>query len=285
MTDSDLLNNPLVSVIIPVFNRQSWIADAVDSVLAQDYRPFELIVVNDGSTDNTARILSSYGKKIRILSQENSGVSAARNLGIKEARGEWIAFLDSDDYWLAQKLTAQVQYFSKNPDIRICQTEETWIRKGRRVNPGRRHKKESGMIFEPSLGLCLISPSAVMLHRALVDEHKGFDESLPACEDYDLWLKITCSHPVGLVSTPLTVKRGGHADQLSALPGLDRHRIKSIAAIMASGRLDNSQYRAAAQMLEEKCLIYANGCEKRGKLKEAAFYRSLPEKQTAIQAF
>jgi glycosyltransferase involved in cell wall biosynthesis len=285
MAAADLITNPLISVIIPVFNRQCWIAKAVDSVLAQDYPRFELIVVNDGSTDKTAHVLSSYGKKIRVLNQKNSGVSAARNLGIKAARGDWIAFLDSDDYWFAQKLSAQMQYFQKNPDMRICQTEEIWVRKGMRVNPGLRHKKKSGMIFEKSLALCLISPSAVMLHRSLIDEHKGFDESLPACEDYDLWLKITCTIPVGLVPEPFIVKQGGHADQLSAQPGLDRYRIQSIAAIMESGRLDNSQYRAAARMLEKKCRIYAAGCEKRGKIKEAAFYRSFPEKQTAIQAF
>lgn len=285
MAAADLITNPLISVIIPVFNRQCWIAKAVDSVLAQDYPRFELIVVNDGSTDKTAHVLSSYGKKIRVLNQKNSGVSAARNLGIKAARGDWIAFLDSDDYWFAQKLSAQMQYFQKNPDMRICQTEEIWVRKGMRVNPGLRHKKKSGMIFEKSLALCLISPSAVMLHKSLIDEHKGFDESLPACEDYDLWLKITCTIPVGLVPEPFIVKQGGHADQLSAQPGLDRYRIQSIAAIMESGRLDNSQYRAAARMLEKKCRIYAAGCEKRGKIKEAAFYRSFPEKQTAIQAF
>jgi glycosyltransferase involved in cell wall biosynthesis len=285
MAAADLITKPLISVIIPVFNRQCWIAKAVDSVLAQDYPRFELIVVNDGSTDKTAHVLSSYGKKIRVLNQKNSGVSAARNLGIKAARGDWIAFLDSDDYWFAQKLSAQMQYFQKNPDMRICQTEEIWVRKGMRVNPGLRHKKKSGMIFEKSLALCLISPSAVMLHRSLIDEHKGFDESLPACEDYDLWLKITCTIPVGLVPEPFIVKQGGHADQLSAQPGLDRYRIQSIAAIMESGRLDNSQYRAAARMLEKKCRIYAAGCEKRGKIKEAAFYRSFPEKQTAIQAF
>jgi glycosyltransferase involved in cell wall biosynthesis len=252
MAAADLITNPLISVIIPVFNRQCWIAKAVDSVLAQDYPRFELIVVNDGSTDKTAHVLSSYGKKIRVLNQKNSGVSAARNLGIKAARGDWIAFLDSDDYWFAQKLSAQMQYFQKNPDMRICQTEEIWVRKGMRVNPGLRHKKKSGMIFEKSLALCLISPSAVMLHRSLIDEHKGFDESLPACEDYDLWLKITCTIPVGLVPEPFIVKQGGHADQLSAQPGLDRYRIQSIAAIMESGRLDNSQYRAAARMLEKK---------------------------------
>ncbi len=282
MASIDCSHNPMVSVIIPVFNRQCWIAQAVDSVLAQDYSPFELIVVDDGSTDKTARVLSSCGDKIRVLRQENAGVSAARNLGIRAARGKWIAFLDSDDYWLSGKLAAQITYFRNNPGMRICQTEEIWVRNGKRVNPGRRHAKKGGGIFKDSLALCLISPSAVMLQKSLLDEHGGFNENMPACEDYDLWLKITCSQPVGLVSAPLIVKRGGHADQLSAQAGLDRFRIESIAAIMASGRLNNSQYRAAAEMLEKKCRIYAHGCEKRGKLQEAAFYRALLKNRPAI---
>ncbi|MFW6271710.1 MAG: glycosyltransferase [Desulfosalsimonas sp.] len=275
MLNSPNEKNPLVSVIIPVYNRGKWIKKAVDSVLSQDYRPFEIIVVDDGSTDETSEILSSYGKNIRIIRQPNSGVSSARNRGADAARGEWLAFLDSDDYWLAGKIAAQVEFFRKNPEIKICQTEETWIRKGRRVNPGRRHRKLAGMIFEDSLLLCLISPSAVMMHRSLFNEHGGFDETLPACEDYDLWLRITCTEPVGLLKTPLIVKQGGHPDQLSAAPGLDRFRIKSIAAIMASGRLNPSQYEAAARVLEEKCRIYAKGCEKRGKFKEAEYYRKL----------
>lgn len=275
MVNSPHEKNPLVSVIIPVYNRDKWIKKAINSVLRQDYNPFELIVVDDGSTDETSEILSSYGRRIKIIQQPNSGVSAARNRGADAAHGEWLAFLDSDDYWLAGKIAAQIQFFRKNPDIRICQTEETWVRKGRRVNPGRRHRKQAGMIFEDSLLLCLISPSAVMMHRSLFDEHKGFDETLPACEDYDLWLRITCTEPVGLVKTPLIVKQGGHQDQLSAAPGLDRFRIKSIAAIMASGRLTPSQHEAAARVLGKKCRIYAKGCEKRGKFKEAEYYREL----------
>jgi len=267
--------NPLVSVIIPVHNRQDFIADAVDSVLAQKYAPFELIVVDDGSTDDTARILSAYTERIRVIHQENAGVSAARNRGVRAAAAEWIAFLDSDDYWLSEKLSRQMAWFNENPQMRICQTEEYWIRKKKRVNPGRRHQKQQGHIFEPSLWLCLISPSAVMLHRSLFEQHGGFNEALPACEDYDLWLKITCTEPVGLIPTPLIVRQGGHADQLSARPGLDRYRIAAICHVMASGRLSPGQYRAAAAALSEKCRIYAQGCEKRGKLKQAAWYRNL----------
>ncbi|MBS0012890.1 MAG: glycosyltransferase family 2 protein, partial [Desulfobacterales bacterium] len=261
--------------IIPVYNRQEFIAEAVDSVLAPEYTPFELIVVDDCSTDDTGRMLSAYGEQIRVIRQANAGVSAARNQGVRAAAAEWIAFLDSDDHWLAGKLARQMSWFAANPDMRICQTEELWIRNGRRVNPGRRHQKQQGHIFEPSLWLCLISPSAVMLHRSLLECHGGFNEALPACEDYDLWLKITCAEPVGLISTPLIVKRGGHPDQLSARPGLDCYRIAAICHIMASGRLSPGQYRAAAAALSEKCRIYAQGCEKRGKFKQAAWYRNL----------
>lgn len=275
MTKKPHEKNPLVSVIIPVYNRQEWISEAVDSVLSQDYETFELIVVDDGSTDSTPEVLSSYGSRIRLISKANSGVSSARNLGAAFARGRFLAFLDSDDYWLPGKIEAQAEFFRNNPEIRICQTEEIWIRRGVRVNPGLRHKKRAGMIFRESLELCLISPSAVMMERSLFEQHGGFDESLAACEDYDLWLKITCSEPVGLVNTPLMVKRGGHPDQLSGQPGLDRYRIKSIAAIIASGRLSPSQQRAAARVLEKKCRIYAQGCEKRGKFQEADYYLEL----------
>lgn len=275
MASNTFDQNPLVSVIIPVYNRRAWITEAVDSVLCQDYAPSEVIVVDDGSTDGTGEIPSAYGERIRLISRPNEGVSAARNRGVKAARGNLIAFLDSDDYWLSGKLAAQAEFFRSNPDIRICQTEEIWVRKGKRVNPGRRHRKSGGMIFEKSLELCMISPSAVMMKKDLFEEHGGFDENLPACEDYDLWLRITCTEPVGLINTPLIVKRGGHPDQLSAAPALDRFRIKSILRIMASGRLTSSQYKAAAGVLEKKCRIYAQGCEKRGKYDEAAYYRKI----------
>ena len=120
-----------------------------------------------------------------------------------------------------------------------------------------------------------------MMHKSLFAEQGGFNENLPACEDYDLWLKITCSHPVGLIREPFIVKRGGHPDQLSARPGLDRYRIESIAGIMASGRLSPAHYRAAARVLKQKCEIYAAGCEKRGKFEEAEHCRNLLETHCA----
>jgi glycosyltransferase involved in cell wall biosynthesis len=268
---------PQVSVIIPTYNRGWIIKEAIDSVLAQDYTEFELIIVDDGSTDHTSYVLDSYGKDIKVISQKNKGVSAARNRGIAEASGKFIAFLDSDDLWLSQKLSVQIEFFNQMPDALICQTEEVWIRNGLRVNPKKRHKKPSGMIFEPSLALCLVSPSAVMIRRFLFEKVGGFDETLPACEDYDLWLRISCRYPIYLIETPLIIKRGGHNDQLSASFSLDKFRIKSLNKIIESNLLSKTQYRAAVKTLKQKCMIYAAGCRKRGREDEAMYYTKLAE--------
>jgi len=268
---------PHVSVIIPTYNRGWILTEAIDSVLAQDYEDYELIVVDDGSTDNTREILDAYGQDIMVLRQANKGVSSARNRGIAEAGGQLVAFLDSDDLWLPRKLSRQVNFFKLNPAAVINQTEEIWIRNGVRVNPKDRHRKPAGVIFERSLGLCLISPSAVMIKKPLFDAVGGFDENLPACEDYDLWLRISCRYPVHLIDTPLIIKRGGHGDQLSKAAGLDRFRIQSLEKIIESGRLTGSQYRAAVYKLQDKCVIYAGGCRKRGREADAKYYEALAE--------
>ena len=267
--------SPLVSVIIPTYNRGWIIGEAVDSVLAQEYPNTELIVVDDGSTDATDAVLAAYGNRIRLLRQKNRGVSAARNAGIRAAAGGLIAFLDSDDLWLPAKLGRQVAFFQQHPDAVACQTEETWIRNGVRVNPGKRHRKPSGMIFIPSLELCLVSPSAVMIRRRLFDQVGLFDEDLPACEDYDMWLRISCRYPIHRMTDALIIKRGGHSDQLSRQPGLDRYRIQALVNIIDSGRLTDSQAAAAKHTLRIKSRIYAAGCRKRGRLAEAAAYEKL----------
>lgn len=270
--------SPLITVIIPTYNRAPLLSEAVESVLNQRFKDFELIIVDDGSTDNTERALARYRDAVILLQQKNRGVSAARNLGIKAAKGEWIAFLDSDDLWLPEKLERQVDYCQTHRGISICQTEEIWIRNGVRVNPGTRHKKPSGNIFIPSLALCLVSPSAVMIKKALFDEVGLFEESFPACEDYDLWLRISCRYPIFLIETPLVVKRGGHPDQLSRMPGLDQYRIESIRRLLEQQTLPAGSRAAAIRTLVEKCAIYASGCRKRGRVEEARYYENLAEK-------
>ena len=266
---------PRVSVIIPTFNRAAPVREAVASVLAQTCRDFELLVVDDGSTDATLEALASFFGEIRLLrTSRRRGVSAARNLGAAASRGEWLAFLDSDDMWLPEKLARQLAQLEAHPELELCQTGETWVRRGVRVNPPQTHVKEGGQIFFRSLERCLISPSAVVMSRRLFEAAGGFDEELPACEDYDLWLRLW-RYEVGLVPEPLVIKRGGHADQLSRQWGLDRFRIRALMKLLQGPDLPDAHRRAAANTLKEKCVIYAQGCVKRGKADEARFYREL----------
>jgi glycosyltransferase involved in cell wall biosynthesis len=271
-------NKPLVTVIIPTYNRGWIVKEAIDSVLEQDFSDFELIVVDDGSEDNTRQILGAYANAITVFHQSNRGVSAARNRGIAEASGRLIAFLDSDDLWLPAKLKTQVKFFEKNADAMINQTQEIWIRNGMQVNPKKRHHKFSGMIFERSLALCLVSPSAVMIRKSLFDTVGVFDERLPACEDYDLGLRISCRFPVHLIDFPLIIKRGGHDDQLSKAAGLDKYRIESLIKIIDSNLLTPQQYKAAVITLKQKSEVYAGGCRKRGRQEEAEYFSALAEK-------
>ncbi len=262
----------MISIIIPVFNRPKLLTEALNSVLKQKEisEGLEIIVVDDGSTDKTEEVLTGLPGKIICIRQEHSGVSAARNRGIAQSRGEWIAFLDSDDLWLPGKLSAQMQFFSKHPDMPLCQTEEIWIRNGNRINPRKYHKKPQGYCFPSLLERCLVSPSAVVIHRRVFDLVGLFDETLPACEDYDLWLRIGCRFPIGLVEKPFIIKRGGHPDQLSAtVPNLDRYRIESLLKMLRSVALDPDQRRAAETMLEKKRQVYSGGCRKRGNISEA----------------
>jgi glycosyltransferase involved in cell wall biosynthesis len=267
-----------VTVIIPTYNRGWIVKEAIDSVLHQDFSDFELIVVDDGSDDDTREVLGAYANSITVLHQSNRGVSAARNRGISEASGRLVAFLDSDDLWLPGKLKTQVKFFEENADAMINQTQEIWIRNGIRVNPKKRHHKFSGMIFEQSLALCLVSPSAVMLRRSLFDTVGVFDERLPACEDYDLWLRISCRYPVHLIDIPLIIKRGGHDDQLSKAAGLDKYRIQSLIKIIDSEFLTPQQYKAAVITLKQKSEVYAGGCRRRGRQEEAEYFSALAEK-------
>ena len=136
-------------------------------------------------------------------------------------------------------------------------------------------KKQSGYFFERSLDLCLVSPSAVMIKTSLFETLGLFDEDLPACEDYDLWLRVGASIPIFLIDQALVIKRGGHADQLSSNDGLDKYRIRSIKKLLASDTLSHNQREAALAVLRKKCQIYASGCKKRGKLEEMAYYLTL----------
>jgi GT2 family glycosyltransferase len=249
--------------------------DALQSVRKQTCDDFELILVDDGSSDETATAVRQLGGAFRLIRQLRSGVAAARNRGAIAARGRYLAFLDSDDLWLPNKLAVQLAFMMTRPDTAICQTEEIWIRRGARVNPKARHRKPSGDIFKHSLDLCLVSPSAVMMTRDLFIETGGFDENLTVCEDYDLWLRIAVDYPVPLLPQALVIKRGGHPDQLSQSTwGMDRFRVLALQKLLRSG-LGGERRQWVLAALARKVGVLANGARKRHREGEALAYEAL----------
>lgn len=257
-----------VSVVVPTFNRSALLGRALASVAAQTVPVREVIVVDDGSNDGSETVVERSALAARYFWQPNRGVSAARNVGIREALSSWIAFLDSDDEWRPQKLEKQLEGVSRAPQFRVCHTEETWIRNGQRVNPRRRHRKRGGRMFRACLPLCAISPSSVLIHRSVFEDVGTFDEELPACEDYDLWLRICSRYPVLLIDEPLIVKYGGHADQLSRGWGLDRFRIVALERVLAGAALDPADELAARETLVKKLSVYLAGARRRGRAEE-----------------
>jgi glycosyltransferase involved in cell wall biosynthesis len=267
-----------VSVIIPTYNRCAMLLEAIDSVLAQSVTAIELIVIDDGSTDGTAEHLMRLDKTIRIERIDHSGPAAARNRGVALASAPLIAFLDSDDLWAPRKLERQLAFMRANPACAISQTGEIWIRNGRRVNPGVRHRKRAGDIFIDSLRTCLISMSATMMRTDLFRSLGGFDEIMTAAEDYDLWLRILIDHEAGLLDEPLVTRRGGHPDQTSATtPAIDRFRILALAKLLADDRLSPMRRAAVVEMLAEKCHIYAGGLARRGRIDQARLYQRIAD--------
>jgi len=262
-----------VSVVIPTFDRASVLPRALDSVISQTHQPAEVIVVDDGSSDGTAELVERHFPGVRLLCQENRGVSAARNRGIEDSEGEWIALLDSDDEWRPEKLERQLAALKGRSELRICHTDEIWIRRGRRVNQRQIHAKHGGWIFEHCLPLCAMSPSSIVIHRSVLEAVGMFDEALPACEDYDLWLRICSRYPVLYLDEPLVVKYGGHEDQLSSrIWGLDRFRIQALEKVISDGGLSDEDRESAAAMLLQKVDIYLTGARKRGKTSEVKEY-------------
>ncbi len=262
-----------VSVIIPTYNRADYLVNALSSVQCQSYPPAEVIVVDDGSTDETQLILQKDYPDVVYCRQENKGVSSARNVGIAIAHSEWLAFLDSDDEWMPKKLEKQLNALNHSSDIRVCHTNEIWIRNGKRINQTKKHEKHGGWIYEKCLPLCAMSPSSVIIHRSIFEHIGVFDESLPACEDYDLWLRICAFYPVLYIEEPLIVKRGGHSDQLSGRYwGMDRFRIAALGEMINDSGLSIEYRRKTLEKIIEKINIYIIGAEKRDKKDEVEEY-------------
>jgi glycosyltransferase involved in cell wall biosynthesis len=258
------MSSPYFSVIIPVYNREEIVKRAIKSVLDQTFQDFELILVNDGSTDNTYDVLNSFASdNVKIINQDNLGVSSARNKAAQNASGKYLAFLDSDDEWLEHKLAKQFAYIQEFPNTKILHGEEIWIRNDKRVNPKKIHQKGGGDQFIPSLSLCLISPSTVVLEKESFFNMGMFREDFEVCEDYDLWLKYTSLYEVGFISGPLIKKYGGHNDQLSQkYHSMDLYRVKSMLWILENRKLEPDSLEALIKVLTKKVEVLTLGYKK-----------------------
>ena len=261
-------NKYKISVVIPTLNRIKTLQRALDSVINQTYKPAEIIVVDNGSSDGTLKFLREQYPKITILTENKIGVSSARNKGIKKSINQWIALLDSDDAWHPRKLEIQTSMLdSALKEYNLIHTDEVWFRNNKHINQMKKHKKQGGYIFERCLSLCCISPSSVLFKKNILDKVGLFDESLPVCEDYDMWLKICSSEEVLFAQDKLTYKYGGHKDQLSkSYWGMDRFRIKSIENIIKNFDLTYKQKKQAKKELIKKLKIIINGAFKRNNL-------------------
>ena len=272
-------NSPKISVIVPTYNRAYQLKETLCSVLTQTYQDFELIVVDDGSIDDTSKVVKAFPRVKYLALKENYGVSIARNEGLAFAKGKYICFLDSDDLWDQKKLKIQFCWMEDNTDCQVCYTDEIWIRNGVRVNQMNIHRKYSGDIYLHCLPLCIVSPSSAMLRIGLFDEIGDFDESLPACEDYDLWLRISMKYEFELINEPLIIKKGGHADQLSKKYwGMDRFRVVALKKLLDSNLLEGERLRLTRSELARKCSVLIKGFVKRGKKEEELHYRTIIEK-------
>jgi len=269
---------PRISVIIPSYNRADFLRRAVISVLKQSYRDFDLWIADDGSEDGTEELvsrlknasnrrdISSMQPRIHYLRGANRGVSAARNRAISQSNGEWIALLDSDDEWMGEKLERQLAFADSHWEYPLIHSDEIWIRDGRRVNAPASYRKSGGNVFIKCLSLCMISPSTALFTRGVFEEIGGFDEDFPVCEDYDFWLRLSSRYPVGYVNCPLTIKYGGHADQLSkSRPALDYWRIKSLCRILEIRPLNDEQRHAVLAEIARKSSILLKGYHKHGR--------------------
>jgi glycosyltransferase involved in cell wall biosynthesis len=245
-----------ISLIIPTYNRENHIAKAIESVLLQHVPIDEIIIIDDGSTDNTKKVVDKYD--VKYVFQKNQGVSKARNVGIKIAKNDWICFLDSDDIWEKDKLEKQIEFHYKNPDILFSHTDELWIFNGKIIKQKKHQQKPKGFCFKENLENTLIGASTVMIHKDIFNDVGLFDETLIACEDYDLWLRVLLKYELGLIDEKLIQKLAGHENQLSFTTKLmDKYRINSLLK-----HKDTQYKKEIKELIIRKCDILIKGAIK-----------------------
>ena len=257
---------PLVSVIIPTYNRAAYLQKALQSVKEQTYQPLEIIVIDDGSTDDTRIMLEGCEVQLRYIYQENKGISGARNTGIRNANGEYVAFLDSDDYWVPEKTAQQVALFKQHPEYGLVASRCASIRLDgsyrERNRPGR-----SGWILEDLFKANFIRTSAAMVKKECFENIGLFDEELKECEEYDLWLRIAAQYPMGFIDKSLAVyvdnPEGMSTDSLTGR----LYRLKVLEKQYLQNKIPANLY---AQRIANTCHYIGRHYIKRGE-KETGF--------------
>lgn len=263
-----------VSVIIPTYNRKDMVLRAIKSVQSQSLKAFEIIVVDDGSTDGTKEHFPMDG--ITYYRIDHCGYPGkVRNFGVDRSKGDYIAFLDSDDIWELDKLKKQIDYFKANPGCRLLHTKEIWSRNGRIISQKKRKHKRFGNIFADSLHGCIIGPSTVCMDRALFIEFKGFNETIEVGEDYDLWLRITNSCTIDYIDDELIIKNAGHGDQLSFKYNfIEPFRIAALENLIETYKFSPGNRALAIESLIKKFDLVINGCTKNNNISEAQIYNT-----------
>jgi len=232
---------PLVSVIMPAFNRADYITEALESVLGQDYPHKELVVIDDGSTDNTIEIVKSFGNRVRLMQQRNSGPAAARNRGIGAAAGKYVAFIDSDDVWLPGKLTAQVGYLEANPDVSVVHAELVpWSRGADgvfqrsslpEIEPVKAtiavDPSSSGWIYHRLLLAPMVNMSSMVVRRSLFEEIGLFDVSLLRGEDYEFTLRASRVTRIEMLDCVAVVYRRHSEQSIKHFPSIN-YELKAV---------------------------------------------------------
>ncbi|MFA7677572.1 MAG: glycosyltransferase [Candidatus Omnitrophota bacterium] len=276
------MKNPFFSIVIPTYNRAGFLKIAVESVLAQTFKDYELLIVDDGSTDNTAESITlqtasnKLQNKIKYFYQKNQGPAAARNKGIENSKGKFICFLDSDDRWRKDKLDITFRYIKEHSGYKVFHSQEIWYRNGRLLTLRVKHKKPSGNVFAQALKLCCISISTAAIHKSVFADIGNFDESFSTCEDYEFWLRVSLKYPVILMPDYLTIKEGGHNGQQSEkYEAMDTFRIRALKKILEKETLTLENYIAAYSELKSKCHIYIQGALRRKKPFQADKYRKI----------
>ena len=263
------MSDPTVSVIIAAYNCPDLLAEAVESVRRQSYRDFEVIVVDDGSTDRTWSVVEAMERdwpKLRGIRAEHKGLAAARNRGIREMRGQWIALLDADDLWLGEKLRRCMDYLAAHADVSIVYTPMTPIRLDGVPMKGHSKPCRAGRLTRELFKSIFIHDPAAVFHKRVIETCGPFDESLPVCVGHEFWLRVSTQFEIGLIDEPLAMRRWHE----KSLTRSDRARARCVKAAMlerfyfqrggrelldrreALGRLSKVSYRAGKILLRRE---------------------------------